>query len=507
MVFGRDEYGADEYSQFQVVNNMTTVGTSAIETLKNLLFYNYYFYGYPFFVTSTLSILPAKAVEHYAGTFDSPTLYLVILRQLSPLFNLISILVLVYLWTGFKSTARSLLLFGFLAALPGVFRNNMWWHPDALLAIFVCLTLFALATDELRFGPWFYLGAVACGVAVGVKVLGVFFFLTVATYLALGLIRRRITFRESLRHASLFIAVMIVTIVLTNPLLVIPSVAKEYAAAQQKIAARNAVPDDIGAPTGPSGWYAVTLKTSFGFWWMYVIALSACLMGILADRRKQLLNILILTWVIPLSVYLVFFVAHTRGSRYFIPVFLPLMSCIGNGWWSGLASRSGPRRMVGLGILGAAILLCGIQFVHYAIADGRMYVSALHRERDSPAIRFYRLLDDSYLSKLPHERRLVIFRDPHVYVPPSSNLDVHFKWGTADYGDISRIRPQLVLLEKEMIERYADPAAMSTLGAARASYEFYRDVKVGSVRGFHRILETDFGIAFAEDSLPTVPLR
>jgi hypothetical protein len=345
---------------------------------------------------------------------------------------------------------------------------------------------------------------VACGLAAGTKVIGVFFLLTVATYLALGLIRRRITFRESLRHATLFIAVMMLMILMTNPLLAIPSVAKQYLSAQQGLAARNALPDDLRALAGPSGWYAVTLKTSFGFWWMYVAALSACLMGILYDRRKQLLNILILTWVLPLSVYLLFFIAHTRGSRYFIPVFLPLMSCLANGWWSGLTSRSGPRRLVALGILSTAVLLCGIQFVHYAIADGRLYASALYRESSSSAIGFYRALDESYLSKVTQERRLTVLRDPHVYVPPSSNLDVHFKWGTADYGDITRLGPQLVLLDRESIEMCSNPAAMSRLNVARESYEFYRDAKAGSVRGFHRILETDFGVAFAEDSLQLV---
>src|SRR5262245_14176478 len=60
MVFGRDEYGSDEYAQLQVVKNMTTVEMSAAATLKNLLVYNYYYYGYPFFLTSTLSVLPAK---------------------------------------------------------------------------------------------------------------------------------------------------------------------------------------------------------------------------------------------------------------------------------------------------------------------------------------------------------------------------------------------------------------------------------------------------------------
>ncbi len=59
---------------------------------------------------------------------------LFLLRQLvSVLPMLLSIVLLVYLQTGFQNTFKSALLFLILITIPAITRYTVWfWHPDAL---------------------------------------------------------------------------------------------------------------------------------------------------------------------------------------------------------------------------------------------------------------------------------------------------------------------------------------------------------------------------------------
>src|SRR5262249_19938486 len=134
------EYGTDEGVQIQRLALMTQFEASPYKTLKNMVFYNYYFYGYTFFLSSMLAILPLRLIEHFFQMSISTSLYMMVLRQLSPIIMVTAILLLVYLWTGFRSASRSVLLFIFLGSIPAVFLNNMFWHPDSLVTLFVVLT-------------------------------------------------------------------------------------------------------------------------------------------------------------------------------------------------------------------------------------------------------------------------------------------------------------------------------------------------------------------------------
>ena len=222
------EFGTDEWAQFGVLMNMARVGPTAYETLKNVLFYGYFPYGYSFFSTSLIAILPVKLANVVFRT-DLPTYaYMIILRQLSPLWTLAAITLLVYLWTGFKSAGKSVVVFLFLLGIPAVFQNNMFWHPDSLAILFVVLTIFSLVKDDLNFSAWFYVAAASCGLAAGAKIIGLFFFLSVATYLFMGLAQSRLTLGRALKRGVLFVLVMAVAIVISNPLLLIPAMAREF---------------------------------------------------------------------------------------------------------------------------------------------------------------------------------------------------------------------------------------------------------------------------------------
>src|SRR5262249_43426985 len=157
-------------------------------------------------------------VHRFVGEINLTSTGMMVLRELTPLFMVLALLVLVYLWTGFKWFARSVLLFVFLLSIPAVFDNNTWWHPDSMAILFAVLTMFALVKDAFRFGKWFYAAAFFCGLAAGTKVIGLFFVFTLAVYLLWPLLARRYGFQFLFKQGVAFLLLMALGIVLANPL-------------------------------------------------------------------------------------------------------------------------------------------------------------------------------------------------------------------------------------------------------------------------------------------------
>jgi hypothetical protein len=187
----------DEYVNYRLVTSMTS-GGSPRELLSNLFFFDgdvdLLAYGYPFWSTSALAILPVNVLLK-AGLIEEchrTTADILILRQLNPFLLSLTIVLLIYLWTGFRFLIRSVFLFVLLASIPVVFGENLQhWHPDGLATFLAVLTIFTLFKDRQRFGKWYYLSAVFCGLATGTKLIGMWFFLCVAVYVFLGCASRR----------------------------------------------------------------------------------------------------------------------------------------------------------------------------------------------------------------------------------------------------------------------------------------------------------------------------
>src|SRR5262245_17250733 len=220
----------DEYTSYPVVQRMISGGETIKEAVTNFFFYDYQYYGYFFFFVYGLAVLPVKALLAYGLIDDvnAATAYMFVLRQLNVVFIEAAILILVYLWTGFRSLVRSLFLFLLLAAIPPLFNLNLVFHPDHLTLLLVVLTLYALNRDGLRFGKWYYLAAVFCGAATGTKYAGLYFFLTVLVYLLLGLYHRQTDVVGFVKHGFGFLVTKVAAVIATNPLLLRPDQFKVY---------------------------------------------------------------------------------------------------------------------------------------------------------------------------------------------------------------------------------------------------------------------------------------
>jgi hypothetical protein len=210
----------DEFAQYPIATKMITPRETLEKTILNFVAYRHYYYGSTFYFFSALTLLPIKLSQGLRDT----QLNMLLLRQLISVLPMIGALLLfTFVQTKFSSYIKTILLFVFLLSVSAVVENNMWWHVDSLAVFFVALTFFFLDKDGLRFGRDFYLAAAATGLATGTKVIGLFFFLAIPTYLLVGVARKHISLKTALLRGAAFVAIMAVTIFISNPFLIFPS--------------------------------------------------------------------------------------------------------------------------------------------------------------------------------------------------------------------------------------------------------------------------------------------
>jgi hypothetical protein len=317
----------DEPVIYPYVVRMLTPASGLKDLWERWVIYGDYHYGYPFYFLSALVVLPVRLA--YGALFTNHTgLNLFLLRQLiSVLPMLLACVLMVYLVTRFRSAWQTFGLLAVLLSVRGIVRNNLqWWHPDALSVLAVVLTIYFLERDRLRFGRDFVFAAMACGVAAGIKLAGAFFFLAVAGYLIAGLRQKRLTWKTLLAKGGLFIAVMLAALVISNPELYNSGARQELVNLQIYKSGELDQGYSDGSlyyAKGPQYW-EWTLSRWFGNPWMLAFATLSILAGCLWGEKRRL-NLLILGWIIPYSVYLFWFVA-VKPDHYWLPVMVPLYS-------------------------------------------------------------------------------------------------------------------------------------------------------------------------------------
>ena len=324
----------DEPVTYPYVIRMVTPPKDLREAVNRWLIYGDYHYGYPFYLFSSLSILPVVWI--HGSIFENFTqINLLLLRQLiSVLPMILAVGFLVFSQTHFLSRWKSWALFIVLLSIRALVRNNIqWWHPDALSILAVVLTLFWLDRDQLRFSRNFYLAAVACAFAIGIKLAGVFFAPLIGLYLLAGLLRKRLSIGQAVLKASVFLGIMLLALFLSNPFLINSGARQELVKIQtfktEELDQGYSHDDPYYYQKGPqfwewtlNNWYGQPLLLAF-----MVISLAA---GCLWGPRKNF-NRLLLGWAIPYSIYLLWFVA-VKPDHYWLPILIPVFSAALNLW-------------------------------------------------------------------------------------------------------------------------------------------------------------------------------
>jgi hypothetical protein len=333
-------------------------------------------------------------VKFFAG-LENVSLNLLLLRQfVNTLPMIIAIMFLVYLQTRFESIFKSVFLFLFLLAVPAVVFNNMWIHPDSVVFLFIVLTFFFLDKDDLQFGKNFYLAAIFCGLAVGTKLIGLFFFLAIPYYIFLGWRQGRLDMRKALIAGTLFVMIMFSTAILVNPFLLWAS-EREFAWKTQ-----TNLQDSIRSgfivtyQNSPLSWLPV-IENWYGLLIFVLFALVALIVAAVKGERR-VLNQLILIWALPFMAY-ISFALSVRAKHFPMPILLPVFSALPayftlfaperfSSHFGDYLKKNGSR----LALILVGVVIVGAQVFYSLGRDSSLYEENLHREETSPSIQFIR---------------------------------------------------------------------------------------------------------------------
>lgn len=496
----------DEGVQYGHPLRMLSGGSTFKDSLRKFIFYQHYYYGFPFYLTSVaLALLPIKLIQGLENT----ALNMLWMRQMvSVLPMILSVLILVYLQTRFKRWLTSIALFVFLLTIPAIFENSTWWHPDSLTMLFIALTFFFLDRDDLRFGANFFLAAVACGLAVATKLLGLFFFLAIPIYILIGLRQKKIALRIATRNALLFVLLMTAAFIVANPFL-LESANRQFAIdIQTKQASAMSAGWNVFYDRGPLAWYPM-IKEYYGNLATIFLAFLVCALCIWKDH-KRLLNILILAWAIPFLIY-VMAVIVIKPHHFLIPAFLPLYSSLAGVFivlpppeFNWKKPRITLQQLPSLLTTLLVSLILGIQFYHNITWSIDHYWHTVNKEKENAQIQFYEQLSEQYLVHLPDDLKINVFRDARAYFPRSDQRYVIARTRPVTYEIIQKDNIDLIIMWNQRIRDYTAPGTLENAinpETMKQVIEFYGDIGNQSVDGYTMIYETECCSALIKDDL------
>jgi len=488
----------DEFAQYPIAMKILTPRDAFKHTVLNIVAYGHYYYGSPFYFSSALILLPVKLTRELK---DATQLNMLLLRQIISVLPMIcALLLLTHIQTKFDSYAKSIGLFVFLLSVSAVVENNLWWHVDSLAFFFIALTLFFLDKDDLRFSRDFYFAAAAVGVAAGTKVIGLFFFLTIPSYLLIGILRQKITWKIAFVRGATFVAIMAATIVLVNPFMLLRGEFNQMIDTLARQSRAMSKGWTLAYAKGPASW-APIIEGLYGNLLFVTFSLIAAGLGIWRGKNPTR-HLLILTWALPLGLYVLFTVA-IKPTHFFLPILLPVYSSLIVFLEFPPFAADKPRASVSWLWGGLIVAVVAYQFVAYINKDVELYQNVVTREANEKALVFYAVVERDYLPKIQTEERLKVFRDVRMYFPNNARWNVRSYWNSK-YSTIEQIKPDLIILWAQRIADYTHAGAQDNAldpATFQDTYQFYVDAKNDQIRGYRLVYRNAEGLMFVSDAI------
>jgi hypothetical protein len=488
----------DEATPLPYVFHMIAPAENINQALRSFVFYEFYYYGFPYFGLSAALLLPLQ----WLGQITNISLDLLILRQLASVLPMLAaLLLLVFMQDGFR-TYRSVVLFAILLCVPAVVRNNLWWHPDGISFLLVVLTLFFLQRDKLRFGRNFLFAAAMAGISTATKLAGVYFFLAIALTLFLGFYLKKASWKRMIGMSVAFLFVMALSFLIANPFLLSHWARTAYGYIFQK---QTFLLSEGYGVVYEKGFMAAwpLIREYFGQAVFLLVAIGAAIWG--ARRGPQrLLHGLILAWFLPITI-LVLFVTHFK-FQYWLPVALPLFSSLitvlPEKWnWNRSAFKAGFVKTTATLTHILILLIIMIQATLYVKQDAQMINGSLHQVENNPRIQFY---DQALvaLSPLPATGLYHVYYDYRLYVPETSGWTSETTYDLLEYGTIQEKNFDILLLLEQRIRDYLNPNVTGIDPQVFArNQQFYHDADTGQVINYHLVYRNDVALVYVRDDL------
>ena len=480
----------DEAVLIPYIYRMIEPAPNFYQFIHQFIFYDYYFYGFPFFAFSALILLPIQLL----GQLNNIPLVMVLLRQfISVLPMVAAILILVYMQDGFR-TYRSPVLLVFLLSVPAVIQNNFWWHPDGLTLLFVALTIFFLKKDNLQLGKYFLIASIMTGLAASIKLVGFYFFLAIGLTLLLSLVYKRSSIIKILAMGLVYILIMGFTYLVANPFLLSHWARDTFWGIFQK--QTTLLSEGYGIEYA-KGIMASTqiLEQYFGEVIFLLIIFGTSIWGAI-NGPQRLLHFLLIAWFIPITVT-VFFFTHFK-FQYWLPVAIPLFSSL---ILLLPEKMEVPRQFSKANIFRTLLLfLILIQFVFFIRNDIKAYSNRITRGENNPRIEFFDVALKS-LGKYAH-LPLNVYYDYRLYVPPQEGWTTSTTFDLLSYDFIENGDFDVLFLLEQRIKDYLNPNAIGIEPAEFSkSKKFYQDAEIGEISGYRLLFHNSIGLVFIRDNL------
>jgi hypothetical protein len=131
-------------------------------------------------------------------------------------------------------------------------------------------------------------------------------------------------------------------------------------------------------------------------------------------------------------------------------------------------------------------------------------VYSIQKEEKSKSIHFFENLNKTYLSRIPENRDILIYRDWRVYVRQQPNWTIEMDWDLADYEYLQTLKPDVLLLEWENIHFFSQASLLENsvdFSDNSLRYGFYLDALNEAIPGYQLIYKDDFGYVFVNYDL------
>jgi hypothetical protein len=478
-------YEPDEGAAYDVIVRMTLPEGRVDEKILRFILYDYYHYGFPFFGLAGLTALPFRLT----GNFENTAALMATLRQVvSVLPSLFGILLLVYMQDQFSSW-RSIALFLLLNLFPGVVLNNLWLHPDGLAFFFATIVVYFLWRDKRQFKKFFNLAAFFCGVLIATKLIGVYFFLTIATLLIIAIVRKELSFNQAVGKGLLFIGVMGLGLLAANPFMFDWYALGKYAVTFLKQMGAITKGYELVYATGISE-AIKPLQEAFGLLFFILMIIMALIYGAFRGKDRHLYTIL-LTWFIPLTV-VVLLVSHFK-YQYWLPAIVCAASALNILLPGNSQAQITPRLGKPLALLASALIL--LQAGLFATSDVNIIQEKIYQSDNDPRILFYEEAIES-LNPLT-EQGAHLYYDYRLYLPENPLWWQETSFEMLNYSFIEDGNFDALLLLKQRILDYTNPNAVGIdpeeLATARI---FYNDASSGTIRNYVLLFEDEVGKVF-----------
>lgn len=498
-------FEVDEYAQYPHVIQMLTPGDTLYHSIRNFFIYQHYFYGFPFYFLSAISVFPLKLLS--PNWPENTRLIVCWLRMtINVLPMIFAIGIFTWLITRFKNRLISLSLFVFLLTIPAVLLNNFWWHPDSLSLFFISLVFLFLDLDEFRFGKYFSLAAAACGYTVGIKYQGLYFALAIPLLLIYAILRKRLSWKKAIKKAIIFVVIMMVFFIFSNPLLLLPQERAEIIRTQQLQFEQtgvgiftihsNALRNSLLLPSDIRKYYAET--------WFFILAIIGLLMGFKGEEKQRIQSLLFLSYLM-VAFYITAYAATNR-LHYFLPVAVPLLGFIADFYFIGKRDFPAIDLKFGTNIrkvmYGILTLLIAFQFSLNIRLDHSLYRDQLSRETESSSIALYHQIENEIIPVLKskvNNRMIRVFRDWKVYFPDQEGFAVQMDWNMATLDKINEWQPDLIILEEENLKEFSDPTIIDHAvnpEEMKLIHSFYQQAASDQIPGYDRIMQNSFGSVY-----------